>query len=126
MSQSVIFLSVFPIGDTKPDALPVNSFGAAIGYYTHVLGFALVKREEEKAILQRDTVQIGLAKNGDDPEQASCYFSVSDVEALHQELTEKGIEPSELRTEAHDGNMYQVFFARDPYGICFCFGQPAS
>ncbi len=124
MSHSVTFLSVFPIGDTNTDALPVNTFGAAIGYYTHILGFQLVKRDEAKAILQRDTVQIGLAKNGVDPEQASCYFGVSNVEALHQELSDKGIEPSEVRTDEHDGKRYRVFFAREPYGVCFCFGQP--
>ncbi len=124
MPTSTTFVSVFPIGDTKTDALPAKSFGPAVGYYTHVLGFELVKREENKAILQRDAVQIGLAENGDDPEQASCYFSVSDVDALYRELAEKGIEPSAVETQEHGGKKYRTFFARDPYGICFCFGQP--
>lgn len=123
MSASVNFLSVSPIGETKTDALPVKSLGAAIGYYTHVLGFQLVKREDDKAVLQRDGVTIGLSRNGDDPEQASCYFGVSDVEALHAELTSKGIEPSAVRVDNHEGKHYRVFFAQEPYGVCFCFGQ---
>ncbi len=126
MSGSVNFISVSPIGDTKTDALPVKSLGPAIGYYTHVLGFQLVKREGEKAVLQRDAVTIGLSRNGDDPEQASCYFGVSDVEALHVELTGKGIEPSDMRVDEHGGKKYRVFFAQEPYGVCFCFGQPET
>lgn len=123
MTNNTTFLSVAPIGDTKTDALPVKSLGPAIGYYTHILGFQLVKREEEKAVLQRDAVTIGLTRNGDDPEQASCYFGVSDVEALHAELTGKGIEPSALRVDNHNGKKYRVFFAQEPFGVCFCFGQ---
>jgi hypothetical protein len=106
--------------------LPVATIGPAIGYYTHVLGFALVSKDEKTAVLKRDAVEIGLAVNGKDPEQASCYFSVSDVEALRAELDGKGIEPSAVRIDEHDGKRYRVFFAREPYGVCFCFGQPAS
>jgi lactoylglutathione lyase len=124
MSNSATFLSVAPIGDTKTDALPVKSLGPAIGYYTHVLGFQLVERKEDSAVLQRDAVTIGLSRNGDDPEQASCYFGVSDVHALHAELTEKGIEPSPLRVDEYGGKKYRVVFAQEPYGVCFCFGQP--
>jgi lactoylglutathione lyase len=125
MSHPIVFQSVHPIGDTDVNALPSKEFGPAIGYYTQVLGFRLVERQEEKVILQRDNVQIGLAHNGNDPEQASCYFSVSDVEALYQELQEKGIEPSAVCLDEHEGKQYRIFFAKEPYGVCFCFGQPA-
>lgn len=123
MSKTVVFQHVHPIGNTDPHALPVKEFGPAIGYYTQVLGFRVVEKQEAKVILQRDDVKIGLACNGSDPEQASCYFAVSDVEALHQELQEKGIEPSALRADEHGGATYRVFFAKEPYGVCFCFGQ---
>src|SRR5262249_13647726 len=82
MSQQLFFSGVHPIGDTKTNALPVAHLGPAIGYYTQVLGFSLVSKDEYSAVLQRDEVTIGLAVNGDDPGQASCYFAVGDVDAL--------------------------------------------
>jgi lactoylglutathione lyase len=125
MSQQAIFNGVFPIGDTDIKALPVKALGPAIGYYTQVLGFSLVSKADKTAVLQRDGATIGLAVNGQDPEQASCYFAVGDVEALRGELVAKGIEPSPLRLDEHEGKQYRVFFAKEPYGVCFCFGQPA-
>lgn len=122
--QSLTFNGVFPIGDTDVNALPVKELGPAIGYYTQVLGFAVVSRDSV-AILKRDEATIGLAVNGADPEQASCYFAVSDVDKLRKELAAKGIEPSEIRVDNHGGNSYRVFFAKEPYGVCFCFGQAA-
>ncbi len=124
MSKAVVFQSAHPIGDTDTSALPVKDIGPAIGYYTQVLGFQVVEKQSETAVLQRDEVKIGLARNNADPEQASCYFAVSDVEALRQELQDKGIEPSELRVDEHGGKRYRIFFAKEPYGVCFCFGQP--
>ena len=121
---SVKFLVASPIGDTNVGALPVKDLGSAIGYYVHVLGFAVTERDGETATLRRDDATIGLAKNGADPEQASVYFAVSDAAELRRELAEKGIEPSELRTDEYDGKRYRVFFAKEPYGVCFCFGQP--
>ncbi len=122
--QSPVFNGVFPIGDTNVNALPVKDLGPAIGYYTQVLGFALVSRDKI-AVLKRDDATIGLEVNDADPEQASCYFAVSDVEALREELAAKGIEPSEVRLDNHGGKTYRVFFAKEPYGVCFCFGQAA-
>ncbi len=125
MSEKAVFKGAYPIGDTDTQALPVKDLGPAIGYYTQVLGFSVVAKGEDTAVLRRDEAQIGLAKNGQDPEQASCYFSVSDVEALRRELDAKGIEPSAIRVDEHQGKHYRVFFAKEPYGVCFCFGQPA-
>ncbi|MCC7262924.1 MAG: VOC family protein [Candidatus Latescibacteria bacterium] len=123
MSGTVHFKGAFPIGDTDVANLPVKHLGPAIGYYTLVLGFVLVSREEGRAVLQRDEARIGLAENGQDPEQASCYFAVSDVEGLRRELEAKGIEPTAIRVDQHEGKQYRVCFAREPYGVCFCFGQ---
>ncbi len=126
MPDKVIFKSVSPIGDhTDTNALPVKELGPAIGYYTQVLGFAVVSKEADRAILRRDAVEIGLAHNDKDPEQASCYFGVSDVDALRQELDAKGIEPSAIRIDEYCCKRYRIFFAKEPYGVCFCFGQPA-
>jgi len=125
MSGETVFKGVYPIGDTDTSALPVKDLGPAIGYYSQVLGFELVSKEGGKAVLRRNDAEIGLAVNGHDPEQASCYFSVSDVDALRRELDAAGIEPSAIRVDEHQGNRYRVFFAKEPYGVCFCFGQPA-
>ena len=124
MSDQIVFESVFPIGDTDVNALPILELGPAIGYYCLALGFTLVSKSQDSAVLRRDAVQICLARNGTDPGQASCYFAVSDVEALRQELDARGIEPSALREDNHDGKPYRIFFAKEPYGVCFCFGQP--
>jgi lactoylglutathione lyase len=125
MSERVVFKGVYPIGGTDTNALPVKEIGPAVGYYTQVLGFALVAKDRESAVLKRDDAQIGLAVNGKNPEQASCYFAVSDVEALRRELDAKGIQPGNVRVQEHEGNPFRVFFAKEPYGVCFCFGQPA-
>ena len=123
MTESVIFRGVYPIGDTNTAALPVKEIGPAVGYYTQVLGFTVVTKEEGRAVLRRDDATIGLARNDEDPEQASCYFEVSDVDRLRAELDATGIEPSAVRLDEHDGKRYRVFFAKEPYGVCFCFGQ---
>jgi lactoylglutathione lyase len=126
MSASVVFKGVYPIGDTDTNALPVRGVGPAIGYYTQVLGFSVVSKDRDRAVLQRGDATIGLAVNGKDPEQASCVFAVNDVESLRRELEEKGIEPSPLRVDEYGGKQYRVFFAQEPYGVCFCFSQPLS
>jgi lactoylglutathione lyase len=123
LAAGVNFESVSPIGDTDTNALPVKELGPAIGYYTQVLGFIVVANDGNRAVLRRDAAQIGLAENDQDPEQASCYFAVSDVEGLRRELDAKGIAPSPVRVDEHGGNQYRVFFAKEPYGVCFCFGQ---
>ena len=122
--SAVVFQSASPIGETQVDALPVKDIGPAIGYYVHVLGFTVAEKAEKSALLRRDGATIGLSQNGEDPEQASVYFSVSDAAELRRELADKGIETSELRTDEYGGKRYRVFFAKEPYGVCFCFGQP--
>ena len=125
MCIPVVFQAVYPIGDTETNALPVADLGPAINYYTNVLGFSVAEQDADRAILRRDSAQIGLACNGLDPEQASCYFAVSDVDALRAELEGKNIHLSPLRLDDHNGKQYRVFFGREPFGVCFCFGQPA-
>ena len=50
------------------------------------LGFSLVEQGPDVRRLRRDDVEIGLAVNGRDPEQASCWFYVGDVDALWREI----------------------------------------
>ena len=44
-------------------------------------------------------------------------------EGKREELAEKGIEPSEIRVDTINGKKYRVFFAQEPFGVCFCFGR---
>lgn len=121
--MALTFNGVFPIGDTDPRALPIKDVGPAVGYYVHVLGFTLVTKDANSATLRRDEAEIVLTKNSADPEQASVYFPVSDIDALYMELAEKGIEPSPIRVDEYGGKRYRVTFAKEPYGVCFCFGE---
>jgi lactoylglutathione lyase len=117
------FEKVAPIGDTNIRALPVSALGPAIAYYTQILGFTLVVKTDKSAVITRDSAEIVLEVNDADPGQASCYFTVSDVDALHAEYAAKGIDPSPLRVDEYGGKHFRVFFAKEPYGVCFCFGQ---
>lgn len=125
MSQAARFLAVYPIGDTDVGALPVKALGPAIGFYSQVLGFSVLEKAQDRARLRRDEAEIGLAVNGADPDQASCFFDVENVEALRSELEAAGIEPSKFRVDETDDGPIRLFFAKEPYGVCFCFGQPA-
>ena len=123
--RSVLFKATGPIGDTDTNALPVKDIGPAVGYYTQCLGFTLVSKDQTTAKLKRDDVEIGLAVNGQDPEQASCWFSVVDVDGLWREFDAKGIGPGIIDQQVYDSKPYRVFFAKDCNGVCFCFTQPA-
>jgi lactoylglutathione lyase len=125
--------AVYPISNEDTNALPVKELGPAISLYETVLGFSLAARDSITAVLKRDEVQIGLIRKPDhDPMQAgSCYFAVSDVEALRRELEARGAKPGAIHVQQHEGKNYRVFFVREcdvlasHDGYCFCFGQPA-
>ena len=123
MTSKTEFLGVYPIGGTDVRAIPAKEIGPAIGYYSRVLGFSVVSRSKESAVLQRDKAIIGLAVNGADPEQASCYFAVKGLDNLFEEQYGFGIEPSAIRITEHEGKPQRIFFAKEPYGVCFCFGE---
>lgn len=124
MPRRLFFAEAGPIGETDIMALPVKEIGPAVGYYTQCLGFTRVSSDRTSAVLQRDEVRIGLTVNGQDPEQASCWFSVGDVDALRREYDARGIEPGAVAERVHAGKPYRVFFAKEPYGVCFCFTAP--
>jgi catechol 2,3-dioxygenase-like lactoylglutathione lyase family enzyme len=127
------FKTVSPIGYGDTMAVPVKDLDPAITFYTQVLGFSLVTKDQRSAVLKRDDVQIGLvARDDHDPGQAgSFYFGVSDVDALRRELESKGGKPGAIQIQEHEGKNYRLFFLREcdmlesHDGYCFCFGQPA-
>jgi catechol 2,3-dioxygenase-like lactoylglutathione lyase family enzyme len=123
------FQSLHPIGDTDPMNLPVADLEQATLFYTQQMGFELRRTVAEPAsvILGRDAVEIGLAVNGLDPEQASCYIAVADVDQVFEEYRSKGLQVSaEVGPTEHGGRQYRVFFVRDPDGICYCIGTASS
>jgi catechol 2,3-dioxygenase-like lactoylglutathione lyase family enzyme len=117
-----MFKSVHPIGESDPQRVPVRDLAPSVAFYVNVLGFHLSQLDATSAQLQRDAVQIRLEKNELDPEQFSLYFEVEDVAALRQEYVAKLLHPSEVRIDAYGENRYQVFFVKEPYGVCFCLG----
>lgn len=127
MTSELEYRSVHPIGDSDPSDMPVVSLERAVGFY-HRLGFEVEARSQEpvpSATIRRGGVTLRLAENGGDPEQASCYLAVSDVDQAWQDLKERGSEPGPISGSEHDGKQYRVFFLRDPEGLCYCIGAPA-
>jgi len=126
MQAKSVYQSVYPIGDTDPNNLPVENLETAVPYYVQNLGFTVEARSAEPhpaAVIARDGVRMRLAQNGGDPGQASCYISVSDVDQALAELQGKGLDLSEPRVDEHEGKKYRVFFVRAPDGLCYCLGQ---
>ena len=120
------FLGIFPIGNSQPLHLPVRDLEDSLSYYEQALGFAILSRQDtpyKHVLLQRDQVTMGLEENGGNPEEHSCYLSVSMVDALWQELQNRQLDVSPLRGDIHEGQSHRVFFLRAPDGLCFCFGQ---
>lgn len=127
----VRFEGSYPISNEDLAALPVGDVQRAVDFYTSVLGFETVSTSPTAANVRRDAAQIGVVLKPDHkPEKAgSCYFAVSDVGALRQELAAKGAMPGEIEVQQHDGKDYEVFFVREcgsrelHDGYCFCFGK---
>jgi hypothetical protein len=46
------------------------------------------------------------------------------VDALWAEYEAKGIGPGIIDEQEYDGKPIRVFFAKDYYGVCFCFTYP--
>lgn len=125
---TVQFQSVSPIGSTDPLNLPVADAQKAIEFYTTSMGFTQPytdNLETQPVRLVRDSVTLGFAENGGDPEQASCYLAVSDVGNLQAEYEDKGVNVTQVSEMEHEGKQYRVFWAKDPGGICYCIGTPA-
>ncbi|HEV3260197.1 MAG TPA: VOC family protein [Gemmataceae bacterium] len=129
MSRTAVFTSVSAISaDMGVTPSPVRTLEPHIDFYTNVLGFALVKRDQKSAVLKRDSVRIALVATPDHVRgtSGSCYFDVTDVEALREEFIDAGAEPGAIEVQEHDGKKLRLFFLKEGYDdYCFCFGQPA-
>jgi lactoylglutathione lyase len=128
VSDVVEFQAVSPIGNSDPRNLPVRDLEAALPFYQEILGFTVIARTDHpqrSATLYRDAVTLALVENGGDPEQASCYIAVSNVEGARAELDERHLDISPIRVDQYGGQAYRVFFLRVPDGLCYCIGQKA-
>ncbi len=123
--MATLFLSITPIGDTDPLDLPVADAAQAAEFYRDRLGFQVLELEPTAATVVRDDVTLRLAQNGGDPEQASCYLGLSDVDAVQREYSAQGVAGDVAEME-HGGVTYRVIWVRDPDGICYCLGQPSG
>ena len=106
--------------------LPVADVDAAIPYYEKTFGFRVVSRSEgppRSVILERDSIQIGLAENGGDPSQEGCFFEVDGIESEFEEI--RGARPTEsaFRLDKFDSVPYRVFFVVAPDGLCYMLGE---
>jgi hypothetical protein len=129
MSGAVVFKSVSGINcDMGQKPSPVRALEPHIAFYTGVLGFTLSRRDQQSAALTRDGVQIELvvAPDHEPAMSGSCYFDVSDVEALRREFLDAGAEPSAIEVQEYGGKRFRLFFLKEGYDdYCFCFGEPA-
>jgi catechol 2,3-dioxygenase-like lactoylglutathione lyase family enzyme len=58
------------------------------------------------------------------PDSLSFYFSTSDIAAAHKELSEKGVNPSEIRDNLYGpGSGVKFFQLKDPDGNLLTFAQ---
>lgn len=106
----------------------------SIRFYTDVLGFSVIDRMDTVgksgwASLEHGTVRIMLASPGYIPEpqksegrysQAMYYFYPEDVESLHDEVTQHGLQATELTTRFYGMKEFEML---DPSGHVLVFGQ---
>ena len=108
--------------------LPVTDVDTAVPFYERIMGFRVESRGKEPhrhAILERDSVKMGLAENGNDSTQDGCAFRVDSVEAAWDEFKSNGLEQEipEFSTEDQDGESFKVFYIIAPDGLCYWFGE---
>jgi len=125
--MKAIFKRAAPYADDEMN-LPVENVDAAIPFYETVMGFRLVSRSDsphKAAILERDSIKIGLAENGGDPTQEGCFFEVDNAETAFVELKSNGLakEDADFRIDKHGETSYKVFFVIAPDGLCYCLGE---
>jgi catechol 2,3-dioxygenase-like lactoylglutathione lyase family enzyme len=125
--MKAIFKSASPYQEDKMN-LPVANVEAAIGFYETIMGFQVLSRNDsprKSVILERDSVQIGLAENGGDPEQEGCFFEVDNVETAFAELQANGLgrDDADFRLDQHGDTVWKVFFVIAPDRLCYCLGE---
>jgi catechol 2,3-dioxygenase-like lactoylglutathione lyase family enzyme len=125
-----MLLSIHPIGQVLPSAVPVRDLTRATRFYVDTLGFSRTTGDDESVSLRRDDVEIRLVadRHHDAATADSFYIEVTDLDALRVELQNKSAKPGPIGLQSHGGHNYRVFFLREcdmlevHEGYCFCFG----
>ena len=106
----------------------------SIRFYEDILGFTVVDRMDAVgrtgwASIRKDDVQLMLASPDYMPipekaegrlSQAMFYFYPDDVEQLHAEISNKGMNPSKIETRLYGMKEFELI---DPDGHVLVFGQ---
>jgi lactoylglutathione lyase len=106
--------------------LPVASVDEAVPFYEQRLGFRVVERREtpvKTAILERDSVRIGLVENGGDPTQDGSFFEVSSIDAALEELKGRGLTVKAPEVQRSGNGAFRSFFVVAPDGLCYMLGE---
>jgi hypothetical protein len=122
--EKAIYQAIYPIGATNPMDMPVADASQAVRWYVEKMGFIVDDSHQSptSVTISRDRVRMRLVENGRDPEQASCYIAVDNVDRARDELAATGVNVSEIRPDEYGGIKRRVFFAKDDDGLCYCLG----
>lgn len=101
-----------------------------IGFYTQILGFTLMGRNDEWqwASIRKDDVQIMLSQNDYEKPNGigftgSFYFNVDDVDELWEDLKKKAKICYEIETFEWEMREFAIY---DNNGYILQFGQPVD
>ncbi|HCA09322.1 VOC family protein [Chryseobacterium sp.] len=107
-----------------------NNMDETIGFYTQILGFTLMGRNDEWqwASLKKDDVQIMLSQNDYEKPNGigftgSFYFNVDDVDDLWEDLKTKAKVCYEIETFEWEMREFAIY---DNNGYLLQFGQPVD
>lgn len=107
--------------------LPVANVDQALPFYEMSFGFHVVERRTtpvNAAILERDSVRIGLVENGGDPAQDGSFFEVTGLDRIFEELKGKGLKLSAPEIQMSENGALRAFFVVAPDGLCYMLGEP--
>ena len=126
MATDALYEAAFPYADDVL-SLPVSDVDEAAAWYVR-FGMVEVERSADpvpRVVMERDSVRIGFAVNGGNPESEGAAIRVTDVERAREELVAAGVAPGDFRIdESDDGSKRKVFFVVAPDGLCYYFHQP--
>lgn len=107
-----------------------DNMDETIGFYTQILGFTLMGRNDEWqwASLKKDDVQIMLSQNDYEKPNGigftgSFYFNVDDVDDLWEDLKAKAKVCYEIETFEWEMREFAIY---DNNGYLLQFGQPVD
>jgi uncharacterized protein (TIGR02246 family) len=103
--------------------LPVDDVAAAVAHYRDVLGFSVNYQQHDIGVMDRGAARVLLiARTPRHAGIGSCYVYVSDADALHAELTDRGAHVQGEPVSRPWG--LREFAVLDPDGNRITFGQP--